>query len=236
MSFDFNTVTSTCTCCHITEWSCSYDEDASKLQQLNIKLSYVNALIKGFHQYDTGHKLFMATLTESQLDDTDEDGDPQINKEILENTGWTESARGGVYEASDTHKKVRCREQKTGYLTIWTVHPPHFYECANAFKAEIEKQIADLKKSKEITAAIVAERQKFPELKIINLRKLDLVYDDTLLENVVRQKLKVQASTLLTHLKLKYGVDFQEVFGGLFESATFRQVKQYHADWRAGRK
>jgi hypothetical protein len=202
-----------------------------------MKLSYVKSLIKGFQNYDTGHKLFMATLTERQLNDEDEDGEPQINKEILENTGWTEGGRGETYYAQDNPtRKLSCREQGTGYLTIWTVHPPEFYRRALGFQAEIEQQIADLKKQKEVTAEIIAQRQQYPELKVINLRKLDLVYDDTLLENIVRQKLKVQASTLLAHLKLKYGVDFQEVFNGNFEGTTFRQIKQYHADWRAGRK
>lgn len=223
MSFSHHAVASTCTGSHLVGWSIAVS--GSKKEQIEGKIRYVDQLIGAGFKLD--FKLITATITQSQINSSN-----GLIEEMMKEIGFTH-AMENIGPTS--------REKGTGRLHLYVIAPEDYKKGLEAYKIKLRAELKDLKKG-PLDPKELAERQAKPELLIINLKKQGLIKVDwpngkTILDTKIPDALAAgrPLETLVAHLRMRYGVDYQEVFEGKFAEATLRQMKQYHADWRSGK-
>jgi hypothetical protein len=220
MYFSHSGVASTCTCSHVVGWSVTMPVGSPK-QVLEGKLAYVNQLAGlGFKQ---DFKMIIATITQQQMNSSN-----GFIEEFMKEIGWAEVLVGPVLPNG--------REKGTGALHLYAISPKEYKEGIEGYQQRLKAALKDLKKG-PLDAKELADRQSKPELLIINLKRNGLIkVDCKRIDTKISEALVVgrPVATLITHIRMRYGVDFNEVFEGKTAERTLREMKEYHAGWRAG--
>lgn len=220
MTFSHHAVASTCTGSHIVGWAIAVSGETK--QQIQAKIAYVDELIRLGFKLD--FKLIFCTITQSQINNS-----KGLIEEMMKEIGFTH-AMENIGPSS--------REKGTGRLHLYVIAPEDYKQGLEAYKIKLHAALKELKKG-PLSKRELEERQTKPELLIINLKKQGLIkadckiLDTKILDALVPGR---PIETLVAHLRMRYGVDYQEVFEGKFAGATLRQMKQYHADWRSGKE
>lgn len=218
--FSHHSVASTCTGSHVVGWNITISGNPKA--QIEGRLKLVDDLINSGFKRD--FKMVMATITQSQIDHSN-----GVIPELMKEIGWNEVFVGPVHPPT--------REKNTGAIHLYAIGPKEYEEGLTAYKTKLRAQLKELKKG-PISAAELAERQKFPELLIINLKKQGLIIPECkVLDTPILKALVAGRSieTLTAHLRMRYGVDYNDAFDGKFKDQTLRSMKEYHAGWRSGK-
>lgn len=221
--FSHHAVASTCTCSHVVGWSIA--QTGTRRQKVEKQIQFVTDLKNQGYKLD--FKLIIATITGSQINNSG-----GAIKELMDGIGWAEVKVGPLHSG--------VRENSTGALHLFSITPEEYQEGCEGYLARLKKELKELK-SGPIDADELAQRQTKEELKLINLRRAGLVHVDSKVADVIITKLIRDESTLIAHIRMKYGIDFNEVWPAgdpkvpRFSARSFREMKDYHAAWRAGK-
>jgi hypothetical protein len=186
---------------------------------VNKRLDTVNQLIQGGYKLD--FDLIYAITTEVQVRNYGlDDFMPKVGLELV--------FKG---DKNKDDPKVKHRHKETGSLYMWAVHPNTYKEKLEAYKDELvaRKDIIDPPKKPD------PARQKFPDLKLSDLRKAGLVQANAGVDNPLSQILTVPPAKAEMFIKMKFGLDVKvwTGWGKDWTEQTTRILKDAHARWKA---
>lgn len=212
-----NDVPTTCTASLITGWDVNHLGSDDPKARVNAKLQVVTSL-QG-RGYKRDFKMLHAITTQQQIDKYKLD-------EFLPTLGF-KAVFVGVMDPKDKNH----REKDSGSLTMWCVMPRDY----EAGLKEQFKVLTELKNEIDPPKKPDPARQKFPDLKLSELRKAGLVFDNASVDNPIHQILKVPVATIHSHILIKFGFDIAKFSGrgADWTKMTTRQLKTHHLNWKA---
>lgn len=208
-----NSVPTTCTASHLTGWSIGNLKSADPKAQVSKRIETVQSLINSGFKSDFA--LIYAVTTKNQVNNYGLD-------EFLPKCGFEM-----VFEASKKLAKGQ-RHTETGELLMWCTTPFKYEESLKSYL----KELVELKEKIDPPKKPDPERQKYPELRLLDLRKAGLVYDNSILDNVISSTMTVDKKTIENFIKIKFGMDIKKQVKTEWTEMSFRQLKNIHKSWK----
>lgn len=206
-----------CTAMMIYGWSLYTNSQKKKIDQIKQKLSTVEALIKKGFLLDFA--VIYAFTTKTQLNYAN-----GYTEELLKGIGFTRAFEGGKNNTGQRHKE-------TGEITLWAISPADYKNGLELMQKQYQSELNAL----ETPEMKVEERKVFPDFTLTELIKTGVATRGSVKDSF-SERIQISRMAFESHFNVKFGFNPRDVLGVTYWTGPVLALKEYHQDWKAGKK
>lgn len=205
-----------CTAKMLYGWSMSVNgQDIMKA--IKTKMTVVDQMIRmGFF---LDFAVIYAFTTKTQLTSTG-----SFTLEMLEGIGFTRAFDGGKDNSGQRHKE-------TGEITLWAISPADYKAGLEGMKKKYTEELDAL----ETPEMKVKMREAFPDFTLTELIKTGLATRGSVKDSFA-ERIQIDRTAFENHFALKFGFNPRSALGISYWSGPVLALKEYHQEWKAGKK